>query len=123
MLKLGTSLTGETLACVTISGVLSLDTAGPLELSADVDGSDSKFLLIGSLTWLVHREVPLKEALPDDPLPDDAPPLDDLPGDDEVVGEGEEQEEIEQNSPPNALGNAEEACFGKSFCFGKGKKF
>ena len=92
-----------------ISGVLSLDTAGPLELSADVDGSDSKFLLVGALTWLVHREAPLKEDLPDDPLPEDAPPLDELPGDEELFGEAEEGEEIEHNSPSDALGNAEEA--------------
>ena len=92
-----------------ISGVLSLDTAGPLELSSDVDGSNSKFLLIGALTWLVHRDVPLKEALPEDPLPDDAPSLDNIPGEDEGICEGEEEEENEQNPPPNALGNVEDA--------------
>ena len=88
-----------------ISGVLSVDTAGPLEPSADVDGSEAKFLLVGALTWLVHREVPLKESLPEGPLPEDAPSLD-------VILEGDENQEEEglgQSSSHDASGNAEEA--------------
>ena len=88
-----------------ISGVLSVDTAGPLEPSADVDGSEAKFLLVGALTWLVHREVPLKESLPEGPLPEDAPSLD-------VILEGDEDQEEEglgQSSSHDASGNAEEA--------------
>ena len=88
-----------------ISGVLSVDTAGPLEPSTDVDGSEAKFLLVGALTWLVHREVPLKESLPEGPLPEDAPSLD-------VILEGDEDQEEEglgQSSSHDASGNAEEA--------------
>ena len=91
-----------------ISGVLSLDTAGPLELSSDVDGSNAKFLLVGALTWLVHRDVPLKEALPEEPLPDDAPSLNIMSDEEEILAE-EEEEETEHASPPNALGNVEDA--------------
>eukprot|EP00434_Breviolum_minutum_P034818 symbB.v1.2.030822.t1/scaffold3511.1/size105743/1 len=87
-----------------ISGVLSVDTAGPLELSTDVDGSEAKFLLVGALTWLVHREVPLKKSLPEEPLPEDAPSLD-------VILEGDKDQEEEglgQSSSHDASGNAEE---------------
>ena len=91
-----------------ISGVLSIDTAGPLELSSDVDGSDGRFLLIGALTWLAHRETPLREVLPEDPIPDDAPSLDIIPHEEEEIGEDEEEEGAGQNFPPNALGNVED---------------
>jgi len=70
-----------------------------------VDGSEAKFLLVGALTWLVHREVPLKESLPEGPLPEDAPSLD-------VILEGDEDQEEEglgQSSSHDASGNAEEA--------------
>ena len=92
-----------------ISGVLSLDTAGPLELAADVDGSKAKFMLIGALTWLVHRDVPLKEDLPEDPLPDDAPSLDDIPQEEEEHEVGKGRDESGQASSPDALGNVEDA--------------
>ena len=89
-----------------ISGVLSLDTAGPLELSKDLEKENAKYLLIGALTWLVHRDVPLREALPEDPLPDDAPSLDILETEEEVE---EEEEKSGQLSPSDALGNVEDA--------------
>ena len=89
-----------------ISGVLSLDTAGPLELSQDLEKENAKYLLIGALTWLVHRDVPLREVLPEDPLPDDAPSLDILETQEEVE---EEEEKSGQVSPSDALGNVEDA--------------
>ena len=92
-----------------ISGVLSLDTAGPLELSSDVDGSEGKFLLVGALTWLIHRDVPLKEVLPEDPLPEDAPSLGVIPQENEEVFDEEEIGESGQTSSPDALGNVEDA--------------
>ena len=88
---------------------MSLDTAGPLELAADVDGSKAKFMLIGALTWLVHRDVPLKEVLPEDPLPDDAPSLDDIPQEEEEHEVGKGRDESGQASSPDALGNVEDA--------------
>ncbi len=89
-----------------ISGVLSLDTAGPLELSQDLEKENAKYLLIGALTWLVHRDVPLREVLAEDPLPDDAPSLDILESQEEVE---EEVEKSRQISPSGALGNVEDA--------------
>ena len=83
-----------------------MDTAGPLELSQDLEKENAKYLLIGALTWLVHRDVPLREVLPEDPLPDDAPSLDILESEEEVE---EEEEKSRQISPSSALGNVEDA--------------
>ena len=75
-----------------------------MEPSQDLEKENAKYLLIGALTWLVHRDVPLREILPDDPLPDDAPSLEILESEEEI-----EEEESRQISPSDALGNAEEA--------------
>jgi len=46
------------------SGVLSIDTTGPLVLGEDVDGAKVRFLLVGAFTWLVPRESKLKDGIP-----------------------------------------------------------
>ena len=55
-----------------LCGVLSLDTTGPFHLAKDVEGK-AKYILVGTLTWLVPHDSPLKEP-EDQPLPQEGSP-------------------------------------------------
>lgn len=51
-----------------LCGVLSLDTTGPFHQASDVEGK-AKYILVGTLTWLVPCDSPLQEP-EDQPLPE-----------------------------------------------------
>ena len=55
-----------------LCGVLSLDTTGPFRPASDVEGK-AKYILVGTLTWLVPQDSPLKEP-EDQPLPQEGSP-------------------------------------------------
>ena len=62
------------------AGTLSLDTVGPLLVSDDVDGTEAKYFIVGTLTWACPLGITtLKDAetVEIDELPDDAPEIDD----------------------------------------------
>ena len=91
-----------------LSGVLSLDTAGPYR-----DGNDlvmkSRYLVVGTFTWAVPKGSKGFEEPEVDDLPDDAPPVelwkDNRKKDDEGKGEGEG--EIDEDSPRMGPQNGE----------------
>ena len=72
-----------------ICGVLSLDTTGPFHPASDVQGK-AKFILVGTLTWLVPCDSPLQE-------PEDRPlSQEELPEHEGLLCEVEKEKEEEE---------------------------
>ena len=89
-----------------LCGVLSLDTTGPFHLASDVEGK-AKYILVGTLTWLVPQDSPLKEP-EDQPLPQEgSPELEALLRECEE-GESKEREGVTEPTD-HALGSVEDA--------------
>ena len=77
------------------AGVLSLDVAGPLKTGHDVE-VDTKFMLIGTYTWLLPAGATEDKELPEEEAPDDAAPeihegAEEDREEEPHVGEGEEE--------------------------------
>lgn len=58
-----------------LCGALSLDTSGPFKLAPDIVGK-SKYLLIGTLTWMLPITSPVHDLQQEGPLPEEAADLD-----------------------------------------------
>ena len=80
-----------------LCGVLSLDTTGPFHPAKDVEGN-AKYILVGTITWLVPQDSPLQEPEDQPPLQEEPPELEDLLREVEKEKEDEAPDE-EQHQP------------------------